>query len=154
MLTDSNNPAADALSLLEADLTNQETSFPVLEAGTVDFVIIDMKLEPTKKGNGYMLNTKLKTTMPWKTNAGVEKPAGFPMRNGIFIPHPTGDNDEAVNMAKSKLAQLKEAALGDKTGAFGRTELYIGKPVTGRVIIKVDPERGPQNEIAAYVKRT
>lgn len=154
MIEEQNTAAADALSLLEADLTNQETTFPVLEAGPCDFIISDAKLEPTKKHNGYMLNLSLKTAMPWKTNAGVVKGAGFPVRNGLFIPHATADNEAAVNMAKSKLAQLKEAITGDKTGSFGQPSQYIGKSVTGRLIIKVDPERGAQNEIAAWVKRT
>ncbi len=156
MLEESTQSSIDALSILEADLTNQETTFPLLEAGVVDFVISDAKLEPTKTGSGYMLNLRLKTTMPWKTNLGVDKAPGFPMRAGIFIPGGANVNPEAVNMSKTKLAQLKESAFGDKTGSFGKPEQYIGRTITARIAIVKDSRdaNNLQNEVQAYVKRT
>lgn len=143
----------DALSLLEENLGDVETTFPVLNAGTVDFVISDAKLETTKTGNGYMLNLKLKTAIPWQTTTGATKGPGFPMRAGLFIPHRTGENDEAVAMAKQKLAQLKLSAFGTKDGGFGKPETYIGRTITARIGIRNDPQYGVQNEVQAYVTR-
>lgn len=154
MIDEANNAALDALSILEQDLSNQETTFPVLEPGTCDFVISDAKLEPTKTGSGYMLNLKLKTVIPYKTTTNLTKPPGFPFRAGIFIPSGKAADDQVVVMSKTKLAQLKESAFGTKEGAFGKPEQYIGRTITARISVKVDVERGPQNEIQAFVKRS
>lgn len=153
--TNPNSVAIDAMDILGQDLTNQETTFPILEAGVVDVVISDAKLEPTKKQNGYMLNLRLKTTMPWKDKQGIVKAPGFPIRAGIYIPSGADVNPEAINMSKMKLAQLKESAFGTKEGAFGSPGQYIGRTVSVRVTITPPKDgREEQNDIGAFVKRT
>jgi hypothetical protein len=153
MLQEQNQSAMDALSLLEENLGDVETTFPVLQAGSIDLVISDAKLEPTKAGNGVMLNLKFKTAMPWKTTLGVEKAPGFPVRHGLYIPHKTADNADAVTMAKQKLAQLKLSAFGTKEGGFGKPEQYIGRTVTASIGIRTDEQYGVQNDIKAFTTR-
>lgn len=153
MLQEQNQSAVDALSLLEENLGDVETTFPILNAGPVDLVISEAKLEPTKSGNGYMLNLKLKTAMPWQTTTGATKGPGFPMRHGIFIPHRTAENEDAVAMSKQRLAQLKLSAFGTKEGGFGAPDTYVGRTVTARVTIKNDPVYGTQNDIGAFLVR-
>ena len=145
----------DAASLLNEDLTGTDTSYPVLQAGVYDFVISDLKLEATKKGNGSMLNIKLKTVIPATTSTGVVKAPGFVVSDGIFIPDPAKtEKPETVQMAKQRIAQLKEAVTGDKAGAFGNPAQYIGRPVTARLKVEADEQFGDRNRVVAFVRRT
>lgn len=140
-----------ALEMLQADLSNTDTSFPVLEAGVVDCVISDMKIEPQKAPKtGHNLLITLKTAQPTRTHGAnpQSKPPGFPLRDIVGLAA-TEKYDP-----KQRLAAIKEAVLGDKAGAFGSPELYIGKPVTVRIKVESSPEYGDQNRVQAYVRRT
>ena len=142
-----------ALDILGADLTNTDTSFPVLSPGVIDCIISEIRTEPTKKGNGHNMIVSLKTAMPWNDRTGILRPAGFPLRDNIFLPSGTVVNEDALRMTKQKLAQLKEAATGSKVGAFGDAAQYVGKPVTVRIKIEVSEQYGDANRVQAYVRR-
>jgi hypothetical protein len=85
----------------------------------------------------------------------VTKAPGFVMSDGLFIPDPAKtDKPETVQMAKQRIAQLKEAVTGDKNGAFGSPAQYIGRPVTARVKVEANEEFGDRNRVVAFVRRT
>jgi hypothetical protein len=133
--------------MLNADLTNTETAFPTLEAGIVTCIIAACAEELTKEKKMPVLTLKLTTTHATKTTTGAEKPAGFPLRDMISLTA-TEKYDP-----RQKLAQLKEAAFGDKAGAFGDPATYVGRQVTVRIGIEASEEFGNQNRVKAYVKQ-
>lgn len=142
-----------ALDVLGSDLSGVDTSFPVLEPGVIDCVVSDMKVEPTKKNNGHNLIVTLKTSMPWRLRDGTPRPAGFPLRDNIFLPAGEAAKPETVGMSKQRLAQFREAVTGSKAGAFNPLEQYIGKPVTVRIKIETSTEYGDSNRVQAYVRK-
>jgi hypothetical protein len=148
-----NESPVSALDILGASLDDVPTSWPILEPGVVDFVVSEIKLEPTKAKNGHNLTISLKTAMPWRTREGQPKPAGFPMRDNIYIPSGENIKPEVVAMSKQKLAQFREAVTGSKAGSFNPLEQYIGKPVTARIKIEQSQDFGDSNRVVAYVRR-
>lgn len=141
--------AHNAIDILGQDLSSTDTDFPALEAGTVDCVISDCKVEAQKAPKtGQNLMIKLKTAMPWKTTTGVMKPPGFPIRDIVGLTPSENYNP------KQRLAAIREAVLGDKNGAFGDPAQYIGKPVTVRIKVESSEEFGNQTKVASYVRRT
>lgn len=142
-----------ALDILGADLTNVDSTYPVLQVGVVDFVVSDIKTEPTKKGNGHNLTISLKTAMSWNTREGAPRAPGHVIRDNIFLPSGSAASPEAVAMAKQKVAAFKEAVTGSKAGSFGSPDQYIGKPVTARIKIETSADYGDSNRVQAYVRR-
>jgi hypothetical protein len=132
-------------SLLNADLSGVDTSFPVIAPGVITGTIADCKSIVSKNGKP-MLEMKLTAGHPVMTTASEEKPAGFPFRHNISLT-PT----EKYN-PKQGLAQLKEAVFGSKEGSFGDPASYVGQPVSFRVKIENSDEYGMQNRVAAFVK--
>jgi hypothetical protein len=132
-------------SLLNADLTGVDTSFPVLQKGIVSTVIAECVAE-NSKNEKPILRLKLTTAHPCQTLAGDSRPAGFPLRHMISLT-PTEKYDP-----RQGLAQLKEAVFGDKSGGFGDPSIYVGKPVTVRLDVENSEEYGTQNRIKAFVK--
>lgn len=141
------------IDILNADLTSVDTDRQVLQKGIVDLTISDAKLEQTKKGTGVMLWLTFKTAIPYPNLKGVTKAPGFQFRDSIFIPTGDGHKPETIEMCKTKLAQLKEAAFGTKEGAFGTPDQYIGRTVTARITVDSSEEYGDQNRVSAFVKR-
>lgn len=141
------NEAQGIDSLLHADLTNVDTSFPTLAAGVVACVIAEMAPGETKEKHVPVLNIKLTTAAPYPTSDGKSiKPAGFPLRDMVSL-QPTEKYDP-----RQRLAQIKEAVFGEKTGSFGDTSAYLGKPVNVRIAVESSEEYGNQNRVKAYVR--
>lgn len=147
-MSQDNQPVVDGLAALQQDLTQEDTTFPILEPGVVDCIISDIKPVASKStAGGANLQITLKTSIPYKDRAGVIKAPGFPLRDLVSLVATEKYNP------KQRLAQIKEAVFGEHTGAFGSPEVYIGKPVTVRIKIESNEQFGDQNRIAAYVKK-
>jgi hypothetical protein len=147
----------DALQSIENyDLTNVDTAFPVLKAGTCDFVIAEMKTERSKNNNGSNIHIQLKTAMPWTTTKDASVNPGFPVRDSVFIPDDksTEKGAKAMQMSMQKLAQLKLSAFGTQDGKVGPFDSYHGKIVTARIKVESSEEYGDQNRVQSYVRRT
>lgn len=140
-----NAPSVD--SMLNADLSGVDTNFPVLEPQVVDCVIVKMVSELTKEKKSPVLSIGLKTLTPVKTTKGDLRNAGFPLRTMVSLT-PTEKYDP-----RQRLAQIKEAVFGEKAGAFGDVNAYIGQNVTVRIAIESSAEYGDQNVIKAFVKK-
>lgn len=137
-------PSVD--SMLNADLSSVDTSFPVLAAGVVSCVIAECSRGETKEKKVPVLNFKFTTSTPHAKSTGDMQPAGFPLRDMVSL-NPTEKYDP-----RQRLAQIKEAVFGTKEGSFGDPAEYVGKPVTLRIKIESSEEFGNQNRVAAYVK--
>ena len=132
--------------MLNSDLSGVDTSFPVLEAGIVTCIIAECSRGETKEKKVPVLNLKFTTSHQTKTTTGQVRAAGFTLRDMVSL-NPTEKYDP-----RQRLAQIKEAVFGDKSGAFGDPATYVGKPVTLRLKVENSDEFGSQNRVAAYVK--
>lgn len=135
-------------ALFSADLSGVDTSFPVLAAATLPFIITECKQDVSKEKKTPGLFITLTTAAPATTTKGIVKPAGFPVKDNIWFS--STDN----TMALQRLAQLKEAVFGDKSGPFGDPSLYIGKPVNARIGVESSDQFGEQNRVKAFVKQS
>lgn len=139
-------------SLFNADLGGVETAFPLLEAGSVPCIIAAMTQGETKEKKSPVLNIKLTTAVPWKTTKGETKNAGFPLLDMVSLTTTHAEDGSVKYSPLQRLAQIKEAVFGDKSGPFGSPAMYVGKPVTVRIKIETNAEFGDRNRVQAYVK--
>ena len=137
-------------SMLNADLSGVDTSFPVLEAGIVSAVIAKCYTGQSKEKKTPGVFFEFTTTGPHKTTAGQTRGPGFLLRDTVWLTPPKVEGEPP--MALQRLAQIKEAVFGTKDGPFGDPAMYIGKPVTFRLAIESSEEFGNQNRVKAYVK--
>lgn len=140
-------------SLLNADLSGVDTSFPVLAAGVVSCVIAAMSVGESKEKKTPMLVIKLTTAAAAQSTKGVSINAGFPIRDQVVLQASYEEDGTTKKYDPLKrLATIKEAVFGEKSGPFGDPALYVGKPVTIRIKIESSVEFGDQNKVAGYVK--
>lgn len=137
-------------SMLNADLTGVDTSFPVLEAGIVPVVIAKCYQGQSKEKKTPGLFFEFTTVAPQKTTTGHMRPPGFLLRDTVWFTPPKNEGEQP--RALQQLAQIKEAVFGTKEGAFGDPAMYVGKPVTLRLAVEASEEFGNQNRVKAYVK--
>lgn len=135
-------------SLLNADLSNVDTDFPILAAGTLSGVIAECAMGETKSKNP-VVNIKITTSMPAQLQKGGTAQVGFPIRHMLNL---TPTEKMTPEMIKKNLAQFKEAAFGTKEGSFGDPASYVGRPITFKIKITEDQEYGTQNKIAGFIK--
>lgn len=109
---------------LDVDLTAVDTSIPVLNKGLYDLMIKGMTKEPNKDQTGYNLKVELQTTTKETSVQGNALNPGFK----LFIYIPLQTKEGSTFDYRTKLAQLQEAALGEKRAQFNSEEL-IGKVV-------------------------
>lgn len=140
-----NNPLDTLNDLLNTDLSNVDTSFPVLKRGQKELLISDIKVTDSKKGGKNLVMT-LKTTFPDTTVRGREIGAGFSLRHLISLT-PSEKYDPRQN-----IAALKEAAFGDKNLTVNPQD-FIGRTVVAIVTVDNSPEYGEQNSITRFVKK-
>lgn len=138
----------DILNQLQAaDLSSVPTGRPILKPCVTPLEI--RKIEPVenKAGTGHNLNIELITTEELDTEAGEPVNPGFPLYDTISL----------VQTEKydpwRRLAELKEAATGDKSGAFGDPADYVGMIVMANVQIERSEEYGDKNRVKRYVKQ-
>lgn len=138
-------PSVD--SMLNADLTNVSTAFPVLEAQVISAVIAKCYQGTSKQKNTPGVFFEFTTTHPAARQGGGMQPAGFPLRDTVWLTEPKENYTPLT-----RLAQIKEAVFGDKSGSFGDPAGYVGKAVSFRIKIESSDEFGNQNRVASYVK--
>jgi len=133
--------------MLNADLSGVDTSFPVLEAGIVSAVIAKCYQGTSKEKKTPGVFFEFTTTHPTRTTSGQTRPAGFLLRDTVWLTPPT-----ETYTCMTKLAQIKEAVFGTKEGSFGDPAMYVGKPVSFRLAVESSEEFGNQNRVKAYIK--
>lgn len=134
-------------SLLNANLADVDTDFPILANGTYSGIIAECAMGKTK-ANKDVINVVIKTSMPAPMKKGGTAQPGFPLRHMLML-EPT--EKMTVDMIKKNLALFKLAAFGTKDGSFGNPAEYVGRPITVKVVIKSDEEFGEQNRINGFV---
>lgn len=111
---------------LDVDLTQVDTQIPVLNKGLYDLQIASFTKEENKEKTGYNLKVGFKTTTKETSVQGKEVNPGFPLF--IYIPLQNKQGGSSSFDFRVRLAQLQEAALGEKRPQFNSEEL-IGKVV-------------------------
>lgn len=104
---------------LDVDLTEVDTTIPVLPKGLYDLQVSGFSKEENKEKSGYNLKVELKTTAPFTSTQGNEVKPGFP----LYIYIPLQNKEGSTFDFRTKLAQLQEAALGEKRPQFNTEEL-------------------------------
>lgn len=133
------------LNFNDLDLTNTDTSMPLLAGGLYKFTVSEIAAVDNKKKTGQNLKIKLKLEETVKDTRGGEVHAGYP----IF------DTTSLVKTEKfdprRRLAEFQEAVLGTK-GHFLPLDQYLGKEVWAKVVVESSEEYGDQNRVSRYVK--
>lgn len=139
----SNVESIDQLNVL--DLTNTDTSRPLLKEAVYDIVLHQLELKEQKSKLGKNLNVVLKLAKGGEAKDGTPIQAGFTFIETISLV-PTEKYNPTEN-----LARLQECFLGVK-GRFIAAEL-IGQ--TGQVRLKItsDKEYGDQNRVQTWIKK-
>jgi hypothetical protein len=109
---------------LDVDLTTVDTTIPVLPKGLYDLQIKGMTKEANKTQTGHNLKVELQTTSEITSQQGNPIKPGFK----LFMYIPLQTKEGSTFDYRIKLAQLQEAALGEKRPTFNSEEL-IGKTV-------------------------
>lgn len=142
------------INLDTLDLTNTDTGFPIIPAGLYSVTVAEMKTEANKKGTGQNLKIKLTLDEPTTDLKGQLTNPGFPLFDLVSLVVSKDDNGQIKYDPKKRLAEFKEAVLGDKAGAsFNPLEQYLGRQVTVRIKVEDSDEFGKQNRIQRYVKK-
>lgn len=142
----------DPMSLLDADLTNVDTSMPLLQPAVMELRVISAKVEPNKAGTGHNLNLTLSTVNPQKSTQGDTVGAEWKVFHVISLT-PT-DNYPKASIERS-LKAFRQSCLGDQPGAFGSPEQYIGNVLTAKVIVQEDSkgQYPPSNRINRFLPK-
>ena len=128
----------------QLDLTNTDTSFPVLGKGNYLFKVADVQLVENKAATGH--NLKVKYTLEQEGALDrLDNPvnAGFPITEFIGL---TTSENRGQDQIERDLALFMESTLGEK-GLFGDPEQYIGKEVVLVLDVQHDEQYGWQNRI-------
>lgn len=139
-----------SLGVLDQDLTNVDTTFPLLKEGIYNLEVVSLAAVDNKDKTAKNIEIKLKTTAPCNDTKGNEIQPGF----GIFYRIPLGQTEKySIDDIKKKLAIFRLAALGTKEGAFGDFAQYVNKIVQVKLVITVDKEGkyADKNEIKSFV---
>lgn len=132
----------------EVDLTGAEIGFPVFPAGIVRARITSINVKENKTG-GNNIVIQFKSEQALTTIEGNERPLGMPF--SMYIPMQASlkkpDWDWQGNK-KSRLSEIKLAAIGIKGGKFNSEEV-IGKEVLIRLSLGKNEETGdPSNSVS------
>lgn len=129
--------------VLEEDLTTIETTMPVMPEGFYDLRIDKISQEPNKDKSGMNGVLELTTTQPFTSESGKQVDPGHPLR--VYFPLQNKADAKKGYDWRVRVAQIQEAALGEKKPRFDANEL-IGKIVRARVKIE-DGDYGRRNNV-------
>lgn len=138
-----------AVDPLNMDLSNTDTSMPVLIPGPYALRVNKMEVKNSKtagKEGNQNLNIELVIAEPGQTTTG-KTVSNFKVFHTISLT-PSEKYDPA-----QKLAQFKEAVLGTKEGSFKPFEQYYGQTVVVQLIVESSAQYGDQNKIKSFIKR-
>ena len=144
--------------LLNSDLSNTPTSFPVLKKSLYQLhfeapeggIVVDTKAHDG--GKNMVFKAVLESPVPAQATDGRQVQAGFSFMQRVFLPRP-GADEKSIAMSKQKLAQIKLGVTGSQFGSFGDPAQYLNIPFTASVSVKNDPEYGESNEIAKFLPK-
>lgn len=145
--------------LLNSDLSQVPTDFPVLKPGLYVFAFQNAQIVDTKARDGNK-NLKYECVLvspsPAPTTANKEVQAGFKMIQTIYLPKAGEEENvkKATEIAQKNLAQLKLALTGNKSGGFGSPAQYAGMTFTASVKVENEPAFGEQNRIARFLPKS
>lgn len=122
-------------SVLDEDLTNQDTSFPLLKEGLYDLGIDKLTIEDNKERTGQNVVIKVKTTADSVDVKDKRLNKGFPMTTYISLTETKDYDKEAI---KRNLAVFMKA-VGHK-GKFGNGQWAVGRVARAKVTIR--PPKG------------
>lgn len=139
---------------LNVDLTDVDTSMPVLVEGLYIVNIDKLEVVENKDKTGNNLLVIYKTAAPATSIKGQAEGkendvnAGWPLRQ--YMPLQNNPDKPDARDYKENLAVLQDAVEGSSKGNRGpfRPSTYVGKQVAVRVKIQDDPNYGKQNSIA------
>jgi hypothetical protein len=148
------SPVSTLNDLLSADMSNVDTSYPVLAKGLKELVIAEVKEVDNKAQTGKVLEVHLKTTLPdvnIQAKPGTDNvvQAGFPILHRIGL---TPTDKYTIAMIKRAIAIFKEAVFGDKNTPAQPAD-FAGRNVMAQVTIENSQEFGNQNRISRFVPR-
>lgn len=132
---------ADISSLgFDANQVKPNEGFDVLPAGEYDVVIVGSKVEPTKSGNGKLVNLELQVlTGPYQNRKLFD-------RLNLWNP-----SEKAVQIARGTLSAICRAV--NVLTPKDTSELH-NKPLRVKVTVTNDETYGQKNEIRAYKSRS
>ena len=134
-------------SILNADLSGERTSMPVLAAALTELNIAEAKVESNKKQDGSNLNLVFTTTVPLQSTDGKTINPGWKLFHTISL-KPTEKYNPKENLAKFKLA-----VTGSQAGGFGDPQSYVGQKVMAQIRPESDPQYGDKTVISRFVPR-
>lgn len=123
----------------DANQVEPNAGFDVIPAGEYDAVIISSKVEPTKKGDGKLVNLELQILSGEFQNRKVFD------RLNLWNP-----SQKAVEIARGTLSAICRAV--NVLTPKDTSELH-GKPLRVKVAVSDDPQYGKRNEVKGYKPR-
>lgn len=133
---------------IDVDLSNVDTSMPLLPVALYDLVIDDLKKEDNKDKTGHNLTVTFKTTSPIESVQGKPINPGFTLKK--WFPLQPSKKENTTWDYRTGLAQLIDAAYGTTMGDRPKiTDDLKGKVVRARVNIEKNKEGLDANAIGA-----
>lgn len=129
-----------SLDGFDASQVEPDAGFPVLPAGEYEVVIIDSKMDTTKKGDGKILKLTLQIISGPSQNKKL-----FDQLNWM------NPNEVAQRIGRASLSAICRAV--DVRTPKDTAELHM-KPLRASVIVKNDPQYGMKNEVKTYMPRS
>lgn len=130
------------------DLTNVESTRPIMKAGDYSFKVLGFELKDQKApktGKNLVVNIVSETEIPNK-DPNLPIIAAGRKHSEVVSLTPTPDYNPA-----ERLAALQECFIGQK-GPFRHTEL-IGRSGNVRIKIEEDKEYGTKNRVQSWLKK-
>jgi len=146
----SDNPIATLNDLLNADMSNVDTAYPVISAGLKELIIAESKQVSNKDQTGQVWELHLKTTLPDKNaKTGADVSPGFTIIHRVGL---STTEKYTIDMIRRAVAIVKEAVFGDKNVKVQFAD-FTGRTVLAQLSVKDDPQFGTQNRITRFVPR-
>lgn len=162
------NSELDIMSQLDAmNITDIETAYPLLKSGIVSAQISAISSEQDE-GKPPYVKVEYTLAQDWETTPHEGRPirtvaTGFPLTERIYVqPWVDPKTGETKNFGRTRLAQLREAVLGEPKDG---DKLSDFTPLMGQTImlkLKFDPAPknkktnevyGPQTTVDGYVRK-
>lgn len=135
--------------LLNSDLSNEETSMPVLAACLAELTIIKSLIEPSKDHQKSNWNLQFSTNAVLRSTTGKDVQPGF---KGVF--HTISLTPTEKYNPKQNLARFKEAVTGSKAGSIGDVTQYMGLKILAQLKPEASEQFGDRTVIARFVPRS
>lgn len=133
-------------ALLNEDLSQIKTGFPVISAGIKHLRIEEIRTEVSKAGKPLLKYVAV-TTQPDTSTENLPLDPGYKLFGQISLTStPKYDH-------KKSLAEFMLALLGTNVGAFAPIERYIGLEFLALVKVEDSSQYGTRNVIARLIRK-